>query len=148
MDQTTVLVVEDNRDHANLIKAVFARGYSQARVHVVVRGDGAKRYLTGAWPTYEDDEEYYPLPTIMVLDLWLPDATGLEILEWMGEREQLADLPVIMFTASTNPKHMRKAYSLGVRRCMQKPADFGNLVEAVKQEIATLGELKADSAAG
>lgn len=148
MDQTTILVVEDNKSHATLIEAVFARGFSQARVHVVVRGEGAKRYLRGEWPSYEDDTIYYPLPTIIVLDLWLPDITGLDILEWMNERERLVDIPVIVFTASTNPEHMRRAYALGVRRCMQKPAGFGDLVEAVKQEIAALAEPRSTSTVG
>ncbi len=148
MDQTTVLVVEDNRDHATLIRAVFARGFSQARVHVAVRGEGAKRYLRGEWPSYEDDEEYYSLPTIMVLDLWLPDTTGFEILEWMNESERLADVPVIVFTASTNPEHIERAYALGVRRCMQKPPNFGDLVETVKEEIAAMSEPRSDSVAG
>ena len=147
MAQTTILVVEDNKDHATLIEAVFARGYKQAKVHVAVRGEGAKRYLRGEWPSYEDDEEFCPLPTIMVLDLWLPDMTGLDILEWMSEHEQARHVPVIMFTASTNPEHARRAYALGVRRCLQKPAHFGDLVEAVKDEIATLDQPRANSVA-
>ena len=148
MAQTTILVVEDNKDHATLIEAVFARGYTQAKVHVAVKGEGAKRYLRGEWPSYEDDEEYYPLPTIMVLDLWLPDMTGLDILEWMSEHETLRQIPVIMFSASTNPEHARRAYALGVRRCLQKPAHFGDLVKAVKDEIEALGESQADSKVG
>ncbi len=148
MGQTTILVVEDNKDHATLIEAVFARGYTQARVHVAVRGEGAKRYLRGEWPSYEDDEDFFPLPTIMVLDLWLPDMTGLDILEWMSEHEPLRQIPVIMFSASTNPAHLRRAYALGVRRCLQKPAHFGDLVEAVKDEIAALSESQSDSATG
>ncbi len=147
MDRTTILVVEDNKDHATLIEAVFAHGYTQARVHVAVRGEGAKRYLRGEWPSYEDDEDFFPRPTIIVLDLWLPDMTGLDILEWMSEDEELRHIPVIMFSASTNPEHIRRAYALGVRRCLQKPAHFGDLVAAVKDEIAALSEPCSDSAA-
>ncbi len=148
MAETTILVVEDNKDHANLIEAVFARGYSQAKVHVAVRGEGAKRYLSGKWPSYEDDVEFCSLPTIIVLDLWLPDMTGLDILEWMSEQERLRDIPVVLFSASTNPEHARRAYALGARRCLQKPAHFGDLVEAVKHEVAMLDESQVTSATG
>ena len=84
----------------------------------------------------------------MVLDLWLPDTTGFEILEWMNESERLADIPVIVFTSSTNPEYIERAYALGVCHCMQKPPNFGDLVEAVKEEIAEMSEPTSGSAAG
>ena len=140
MDQPTILVVEDNPEHVALIEAVFARGLRQAEVHVTFRGDGAKRYLRGKWMAFEDDVDYYPLPTLVVLDIWLPDSKGLDILEWMSEREWLAEIPVIVFTASSNPDHFRRAYELGARRCLSKPTEFGELVDVVKAELQPQSE--------
>lgn len=147
MDQPTILVVEDNPDHVAMIEAVFARGLEDARIHVAFRGQGAKRYLRGQWVAYEDDIDYYPLPTLVVLDLWLPDTTGLDILEWMAEREWLSEIPVIVFTASTNPDHFQRAYELGARRCLSKPTEFGELVEVVRGEIERQAEPMIRSAA-
>jgi DNA-binding response OmpR family regulator len=147
MDQPTILVVEDNPDHVAMIEAVFARGLEQARIHVAFRGQGAKRYLRGQWVAYEDDIDYYPLPTLVVLDLWLPDTTGLDILEWMAEREWLSEIPVIVFTASTDPDHFQRAYELGARRCLSKPTEFGELVEVVRGEIEGQAEPMVRSAA-
>ena len=145
MDQPTILIVEDNPDHVALIEAVFARGLEQARIHVAFRGQGAKRYLRGQWVAYEDDIDYYPLPTLIVLDLWLPDTTGLEILAWIAEREWLTEIPIIVFTASTDPEHFRRAYKLGARRCLSKPTEFGELVDVVRVEIERQGEPVAKS---
>ena len=70
-----------------------------------------------------------------MLDLELPDITGFEILEWMAESKWLAKIPVIVFTASEDPEHERRAYALGVRRYMRKPDDYGALVGAVNEEL-------------
>lgn len=65
----------------------------------------------------------YPLPSLIVLDLGLPDHTGFEagfeLLSWLlAERESVSRIPVIVFTASEDPEHSQRAYELGVRRYM------------------------------
>ena len=74
-------------------------------------------------------------PSLVVLDLGLPNMNGIEILEWMAEWDWLVKIPVIVFTASEDPEHERSAYALGVRRYMRKPEVYGALVEAVKEEL-------------
>ena len=70
---TTILVVEDNPDDAELIAAVLATGLSYTQVDVAFTGEKARDYL-----------RQRDLPTLITLDLFLPDTHGLEILEWMG----------------------------------------------------------------
>ena len=142
---TTVLVVEDNPDHIGLIQAVISRGLRGARIRVALLCEGARSYLRGEWPEYEDDSPNNPLPDVIVLDLWLPDGSGFELLEWIADREMLKDIPVIVFTASTNPEDAKHAKELGVRRYLQKPAQFGKLVEAIKEELQADGTHKASS---
>ncbi|MCH7891630.1 MAG: hypothetical protein IH921_09015 [Gemmatimonadetes bacterium] len=55
--------------------------------------------------------------------------------QWMSEWNVFAKIPVIVFTASEDPEHLRRAYALGVRRYMRKPENYGALVEAVKEEL-------------
>ena len=132
---TTILVVEDNPDHVGLIRAVISRGLRGAGVKVEARGEGARRYLRGEWPAYEDSAQNNPLPDLIVLDLGLPDESGFEVLRWIAERDWLRDIPVIVFTASTDPDHARLAKELGVRRYLRKPTHFGKLVAAIKEEL-------------
>ena len=56
---------------------------------------------------------------------------------WHGsrEREDVSWIPVIVFTASEDPEHARRAYALGVRHFMRKVDDYGELTEAVKEEL-------------
>ena len=138
MKDVFILIVEDDLDHAAVIRAVFEVSLSQAKTHLVVSGWEARMYLAGEWPY--GDRNRYPLPSLIILDLGLPDDTGFEagfeILTWLlAEREWVSQIPVIVFTASEDPEHANRAYALGARRFMRKPDDFGNLVEAVKEEL-------------
>ena len=132
---TTVLVVEDNPDHIGLIEAVISRGLTGARIRVALLCEGARSYLRGEWPEYEDDGSNNPIPDLIVMDMWLPDGSGFELLEWIAEREALKNIPVVVFTASTDPDHAQQAKDLGVNRYLQKPAQFGKLVAVIKEEL-------------
>lgn len=125
MKNATILVIEDDADHAMLIEAVFSTGLSYAQVEVAFSGEEAKSYLL------EEDP-----PALITLDLTLPDANGLEILEWLAADERFAAIPVIVFTGSSNPLHAKTAYALGAKRYLEKPPDFGHLVDAVKEELS------------
>ncbi len=132
---TTLLIVEDNPDHIQLIEAVISRGLRGAHIRVALLCEGACSYLRVEWPHYEDDGPNNPLPDLIVLDLWLPDGNGFELLRWIAEREWLKNIPVIVFTASTDAEHARLAKELGVRRYLQKPAAFDKLVAVIKEEL-------------
>ena len=135
--QPFILIVEDNADDAALIQAVFDVSLAHAKTHLVVSGLEARSYLTGEG-LYED-RYLYPLPTLIVLDLGLSDSVGFEggfeVLGWLAEREGVSSIPVIVFTASEDPEHVRSAYALGVRRFVQKVDNYGNLAKAVKEEL-------------
>lgn len=129
---TTILVVEDNPDHVGLIEAVISRGLKGARVKVALLCEGARSCLRGDWAAYDDDGQNNPLPDLIVMDLWLPDGTGFELLEWIAGRAWLKDIPVIMFTASMKPEHARQAKELGVQR---EQWDDGNNLLAVEPGV-------------
>ena len=139
----TILVVEDNPDHVGLIQAVISRDLAGANVRVALLCEGAYSYLRGGWSAYEDDAATNPLPDLIVLDVWLPDGTGFDLLRWIAERKRFEHIPVIMFTASRDPEHARLAGQLGVRRYLQKPTHYGKLVSAIKEELEAALELKA-----
>ena len=150
MKEVFILIVEDDPDHAALIQAVFDVGLAGAKTHLAVSGREARMYLTGEWPY--DDRYRYPLPSLIVLDLGLPDAAGFEagfeILAWCAEREGVSQIPVIVFTGSKSEKHAQTAFALGARRLVNKAADFGKLAEAVKEELRQWFEWKSRSAGG
>lgn len=110
---------------AYLIRAVFASRAPGAHVDLVESGGAALPYFKAASP----DE----LPDVVILDLGLPDISGFEVLEWISERRELKDLPVLVFSTSTDPKAVERAYALGARLYREKPADFAVLVDEVRE---------------
>ena len=132
-EEPFILIVEDNPDQAALIQAAFETMLAPSRTHVVFYGWEAQAYLSRESPYHDWNRN--PAPSLIILDLGLPDITGFEILEWMAESKWLAKIPVIVFTASEDPEHERRAYALGVRRYMRKLEDYGALVEAAKEEL-------------
>jgi DNA-binding response OmpR family regulator len=137
----TILVVEDNPDHVGLIEAVISRGLRGARVRVALLCEGARRYLRGEWAAYEDNEPNNPVPDLILLDVGMPDGTGFDLLRWISERERFSHIPVIMFTASTDPEHESLARQFGVRRYLIKPQHYGDLVWVIKEELEAASAL-------
>ena len=129
-----ILIVEDDPADAALIEAAFKKSLAHAKTHLVLSGWEARVYLARESPHH--DWERCPAPSLIVRDLGLPDLTGFDILEWMAEWEWLAKIPVIVFTASEDPEHERKALALGARRYLRKPNDYEALVEAVKEQLS------------
>ena len=143
-----ILVVEDEQDHAVLIRAVFEHRSLGALIHIVSTGPAALDYLEGV-PPYHDRAEH-PLPEVIILDLSLPalggfgalrwlseseEHSGFAVLRWLSESKEHSDIPVIVFTSSTDPEDERRAYSLGARAYKTKPADFGDLVDVVRDVV-------------
>ena len=137
-----VLIVEDNPDDAELIQAVFEARLAQAKTHRVVSGWEARSYLAGESPF--EDRRWNPLPSLVVLDLGLPDESGVEagfeILAWLAEQEGISQIPVIVFTGYDDPEHARRAQELGARRFLRKDDGYEELTEAIEEELRRLVE--------
>lgn len=126
----TILLVEDDPNDVLLIKRAFQISKIINPVSVVDNGEEAVRYLSGVGK-YADRKEF-PVPFLILLDLKLPRMSGLEVLEWVKEDENLRKIPVVVLTSSRENVDINKAYELGVNSYLIKPVEFDNLLELVK----------------
>ncbi|HVV71971.1 MAG TPA: PAS domain S-box protein, partial [Verrucomicrobiae bacterium] len=116
----TVLYVEDEESDAIFMRRAFAAKGMGSALQVVGDGRAAIEYLSGT-EKYADRQEY-PLPSLVLLDLNLPQVPGFEVLKWMRNHPDFARTPVVIFSSSTREDDRTKAKELGADEFVAKPS--------------------------
>jgi CheY-like chemotaxis protein len=125
-----ILIAEDEPNDVLLLKRAFAKSGVRANLSFVGNGLEAINYLRGD-PPY-DDRVVYPLPQLLLLDLNMPGAGGLEVLEWLAHNPHRAVVPTVIFSSCVAPEASRMAARLGARLCITKPLDPLELIPLLK----------------
>jgi len=73
-----------------------------------------------------------PEPDLIILDLNLPRVNGLGVLAEIKRHQKLRELPIYIFTTSTNPSDQVKALAMGASGYLTKGASIGTFTDAVK----------------
>ena len=73
------------------------------------------------------------VPVLCVLDLSLPDMSGLGVLRHIRQTPALTGLTVIMLTGSGNDADIERAYELGIDAYLIKPAGVHGLPDVVRE---------------
>ncbi len=123
-----VLLVEDDLDHAELVK----RGLEECRANVVLvhleDGEAALRYLGG-----RDSPDAPDRPHLILLDLRLPRIDGLEVLREIKASPDLSDIPCVVLTTSRAEGDMVKAYRLHANSYLVKPGSYEHFAELMAE---------------
>ncbi len=131
MDQTTILLIEDNPDDVELTLHAFQKNHMAN--DVVVAGDGAEGldYLfgSGKYAGRNTDDA----PALILLDLQLPKIGGLEVLRKVREDERTKRIPVVILTTSDEEEDIVNGYNGGANSYLRKPVDFNEFMNSVKQ---------------
>jgi CheY-like chemotaxis protein len=124
-----ILLVEDNRNDAELTLEALAENNLTNAVELVTDGAQALDYLfhRGAFAGRGNGN-----PAVVLLDLKLPKVSGIEVLQQIRADEKLKLIPVVVLTSSHEEKDMVASYNLGVNAYVVKPVDFRAFMDAVK----------------
>lgn len=139
MPDPTLLVIEDAREHAILVRVAARRALPGLDVRVAGDGREGIAYLAGTPPF--QDRRSHPLPSLIILDLIMPEVDGFEVLQWIRDKRGADKLPVVVLTSSPDPDARGRSMSLGAKAFYQKPQDLDGLGRVVKEIVESyLGE--------
>jgi CheY-like chemotaxis protein len=121
-EPSNILLVEDEKAHADLTQRAIRKAGNANRVDVVGDGEEALDYLYNRGK-YKDKRKY-PIPGLILLDIKLPGIDGIEVLTKIKKDPTLKKIPVIMLTLSY--EHYANSY-------LTKPVGFKEFEEKIMQ---------------
>ena len=118
-EQKTVIVVEDEPDAAEL----FAEMMRVSGFRVL------KTYSSTPAISMIAQEQ----PDVVILDIMMPDISGLEVLRFMRREQQLMHIPVIVVSARSMPSDIQEGLEAGATIYLTKPVGYLDLRKAVDE---------------
>lgn len=139
MPDPTLLVIEDAREHAILVRVAARRALPGLDVRVAGDGREGIAYLAGTPPF--QDRRSHPMPSLIILDLIMPEVDGYEVLKWIQGKHAADKLPVVVLTSSQDPDAESRSLALGATAFYRKPSDLDGLGRVVREIVESyLGE--------
>ncbi|WP_026733718.1 response regulator [Fischerella sp. PCC 9605] len=125
-----LLVVEDSNEDFRILQRLMRRMAVKNPIYRCTNGDEVLDYL------YQEGNykniDVAPRPSVILLDLNLPGIDGREILEQLKQDKSFKEIPVIVFTTSSNPKDIELCYQKGANGYLIKPMDAQELQKTVQ----------------
>jgi DNA-binding response OmpR family regulator len=127
MSESMILLVEDDPDHEALAVRALRKANVANEIRICRDGAEAIDYMKGI---ASGDKR---IPQLVLLDLKLPKADGLEVLRVIRASEKTSLLPVVILTSSDEERDIVSSYRLGVNSYIRKPVNFSDFAEATRQ---------------
>jgi len=126
-----ILLVEDSAEDAELTLHSLRRNNLANRIHWARDGEEGLDFLfcRGEYAS----RSFHRPPKVVLLDLKLPKVDGLEVLRQLKEDPRTKSIPVVVLTSSREESDVVRGYRNGANSYVQKPVDFDQFREAVRQ---------------
>jgi CheY-like chemotaxis protein len=125
-----VVMIEDDEGHARLIEKNIRRAGVNNKIIPFLNGGNAIKFLFGSDGTGADNKGK---PLLILLDLNLPDMTGVDILSRVKSNEHLKRIPVVVLTTTDDVVEIQRCYDLGCNVYITKPVDYEKFAHAIRQ---------------
>jgi two-component system chemotaxis response regulator CheY len=79
-------------------------------------------------------------PDVMVLDINMPEVSGIDLLEFMRRREGLKEIPVVMLSSETTDVQVDEAIGLGADAFVFKPVTVEEMEAAILEALKKRGK--------
>jgi two-component system response regulator len=130
-NEIEILLVEDNLADAELALHAFRKSKVANRILHLQDGAEALDFLFSRG----EFAHRSPLhrPRLVLLDLKLPKVDGLQVLKEIKSNSATKAIPVILLTSSNEERDLIAGYQFGANSYIQKPVDFTEFQEVVRQ---------------
>lgn len=138
-----IVMIEDDEGHARLIEKNIRRAGISNTIRHFTDGTSALNYL------YEDP--HGPArngPALVLLDLNLPDMSGIDILARIKGDGKLRRTPVVVLTTTDDKVEIQRCYDLGCNVYITKPVNYENFADAIRQLGLFLSVIQVPDAEG
>ena len=126
----TIIMVEDDDGHARLIEKNIRRAGVTNEIKPFSDGTSAVEFLLGPDGSGKANAGK---PLLILLDLNLPDMTGVDILKIVKENEHLKRAPVVVLTTTDDQREIQRCYDLGCNVYITKPVNYEGFSNAIRQ---------------
>ena len=117
MKDNTILIIEDDETNMNLIRSVLGLGKCQ-----ILEAENAEKGIQLA-------REHHP--NLILMDLRLPEMSGLEATRLLKDDSDLKKIPVVALTGYSNEKDEDEAIKAGCVAFLSKPIDIWNFRKTI-----------------
>ena len=126
----SIVMIEDDEGHARLIERNIRRAGVNNELIPFTNGTEALAFLLGP---DQSGEVSAKKQLLVLLDLNLPDMTGISILEKIKANQHTKRSPVIVLTTTDDAREIQRCYDLGANVYITKPVDYDNFANAIRQ---------------
>ncbi len=123
---TEILIVEDDRDDVLLLRDALSRCAFPRQLHTVRDGHQALEFLRR-----ENGYSWAPRPDLVFLDLNMPRCNGYEVLAALKDDKDLAAIPIVVVSTSTQKVDRERCLTLGAEAYLEKQFDFEEFCDSV-----------------
>jgi CheY-like chemotaxis protein len=115
-----ILLADDDEDDCEIFSEALIKAYASAELKTVKDGDELMKYLS------QNTGEH---PDIIFLDINMPGKGGKECLKEIRDKQELAGVPVVVFSTSKHPNDIDETFANGANLYISKPAFFQDHVK-------------------
>lgn len=128
--EVTIVMIEDDEGHARLIEKNIRRAGVHNEVVPFANGTDALDFVLGKDRSGLASAGRFLL---ILLDLNLPDMSGIDILQKIKTNTHTKRLPVVILTTTDDEREIQRCYDLGANVYITKPVEYESFAHAIRQ---------------
>lgn len=128
MSAKRFLLIDDDQDDHEILIAALNEIDESIVCQIALNGEDGLHKL--------DSQSYHP--DVIFLDLNMPGMTGFQVLKEIKGSVRLKNIPVVIFSTSTNPKDINETRSMGAFTFITKPSHYNDLRDILKNLLRSI----------